>query len=85
MPNPKFQNVAGTKPAFFYGYVIVIAAFLTQMLMFGSFYSFGVFFKPLATEFGWSRAVTSGAFSATILMGGIFGIVMWLRHIYLEK
>ena len=64
------------RPAFFYGYIVVVAAFFVIMLMFGAFYSFGVFFKPLSTEFGWSRAVTSGAFSAKMLMGGIFSIVM---------
>ena len=62
--------------AFFYGYIVVLAAFFVIMLMFGTFYSFGVFFKPLATEFGWSRAITSSAFSAKMLMGGIFSIVM---------
>jgi len=35
--------------------------------------SFGVFFKPLSADFGWTRAVTSGAFSlCTILFGFLF-------------
>jgi len=46
------------------------------MLMFGAFYSFGIFFKPLATEFGWSSAVISGAFSVKMFLGGLFSIVM---------
>ena len=76
MTNQGIPRLTKAEPRFFYGYVIVIVAFLIQMLMYGSFYSFGVFFKPLAAEFDWSRAVTSGAFSAKMLMGGIFSIVM---------
>ena len=76
MPNPKFQNVAGTKPAFFYGYIVVVTAFLIQMFMFGAFYSFGVFFKPVAAEFGWSRAAIAGAFTSMTFLSGIFSIVM---------
>ena len=43
------------KPRFFYGYVVVVAAFLILVVMWGTFYSFGVFFKPLLTEFGFLR------------------------------
>jgi MFS family permease len=50
-------------PAFFYGYVIVLATFIIAVVVEGLLYSFGVFFEPLLSEFGWTRAVTSGAFS----------------------
>ncbi len=57
-------------PKFFYGYVIVAAGFLSSMFMVGAFTSFGVFFKPLLSEFGWTRAMTSAAMSiATMVMG----------------
>ncbi len=43
------------------------------------FYGFSVFFKPILTEFGWSRAVTAGAVSASRLEGGLEGpIIGWL-------
>ena len=51
------------KPGFFYGYFIVLAGFLGLMILYGTQYSFGVFFKPMLAEFGWSRALTSGAYS----------------------
>lgn len=38
-------------------------------------YSFGVFLKPIAAEFGWMRATTSGAYSMGVFALGIFFIV----------
>jgi MFS family permease len=35
---------------FFYGYIIVVAAFLLMAIMWGSLYVFGVFFEPLLAE-----------------------------------
>ena len=67
---------ANTKPRFFYGYIVVAAAFLVMMLSFGIHNSFGVFLNPLITEFGWSRAVTSGTFSLSMVVYGALSIVM---------
>jgi len=63
------------RPRFFYGYIIVFVAFLIMMIMWGTFYSFGIFFEPILAEFGWSRAVTSGAFSLSMVLTGFFAIV----------
>jgi MFS family permease len=63
------------KPNFFYGYFIVGAAFLTVMVMLGAQYSFGIFFKPMLDEFGWSRALTSGAYSLNVVIQGLFTIL----------
>ena len=63
------------KPRFFYGYVVVVAAFLAMVLMPGTFFAFGIFFKPLSSEFGWSRALTSGAFSLSTLLAGVLAMV----------
>jgi len=42
-------------------------------------YSYGVFFKHLVADFGWSRAATSGVHSLMMLTHGVFAIVMgWL-------
>ena len=60
---------------YFYGYIIVIVAFLLSILGWGTFYVYGVFFNPLVKEFAWTRATTSGAFSSSILVAGIVGIV----------
>ncbi len=61
---------------FFYGHVVVMAAFVIFMAVFGVHYAFGVFLKPLLEEFGWGRAVTSGAFSLSWLLQGLSAIVM---------
>lgn len=63
------------KPRFFYGYIIVAAAFLVLIISWGTNYSFGIFLKPLAAQFGWTRAETSGAYSLSFLVAGVLCIV----------
>jgi len=65
-----------TEPRFFYGYIVVIAAFIILLVSFGVLHSFGVFFKPILTEFDWTRAATSSAFSLAFIVQGILGIIM---------
>ena len=43
--------------------------------MWGVMQSFGVFFKPLTAEFGWTRAETSGAYSTSMLALGLLFMV----------
>ena len=62
------------KPKFFYGYAIVASAFITMSVVWGTVQSFGLFFKPVLNEFGWSRAATSGAFSLSFLVFGILSM-----------
>ncbi|TES83971.1 MAG: MFS transporter [Dehalococcoidia bacterium] len=77
MPKREASNLtAARKPRFFYGYVIVLLCFFIMLLMFGTFYSFGVFFKPLSAEFGWTRTATSGAYSLAAFLSGLLAIVM---------
>ncbi|MFC1912053.1 MFS transporter [Chloroflexota bacterium] len=47
-----------------------------MMIMLGGFYSFGIFFKPLLEKFGWTRAMTSGAFSLSLVILSLFAIVV---------
>src|SRR3989304_5893725 len=63
-------------PQFFYGYTVVLAAFFIMVISFGTLYTFGIFFNPLLVEFGWTRAMTSGAFSLSFLLQGALGMVM---------
>jgi MFS family permease len=63
------------QPRFFYGYTIILVSFFMLMISWGSMYSFGVFFKPVLTEFGWTRAATSGAQSLNLVLMGGFGIL----------
>jgi hypothetical protein len=41
----------------FNGWFIVAAGFLMELTLGEAFWSFGVFFKPLENEFGWSRSL----------------------------
>lgn len=65
----------GTKEGkFFYGYIILIACFLSLMILQGAIYSYGVFLKPVLVDFGWTRASTAGAFSIYYVLWGLWGI-----------
>jgi len=63
----------------FYGWWIVLATNLICMVGYGTWlYCFGVFFKPMSTEFGWTRAMTAGAYSFRGIQGGIASpVVGW--------
>lgn len=66
-----------TRRGLFYGWWIVIACW--TITLYGSgifFYGFSVFFQPIVTEFGWSRAVTSGAFALSQAEGFIEGPII---------
>jgi MFS family permease len=65
-----------TKPRFFYGYFVVTAAFFILVVSFGPYSAFGLFLNPLIAEFGWTRALTSGAFSLSMFIYGLLGIVV---------
>ncbi len=60
---------------YFYGYNIVAAGFIIQGVCIGAMFTYGVFFKEFQAEFGWSRAMISGASSLGFLMMGAFGIL----------
>ncbi len=62
------------KPRIFYGWWIVLAAMVVNILsgLFG-LYGFGLFIIPLVNEFGWSRAAISAAMSLSSAEGGLLG------------
>ena len=53
---------------FSYGYIVVSASLVIVTIAEGILYSFGVFFAPLLGEFGWTRAMTSGALSLSTVV-----------------
>ncbi|MBI2832071.1 MAG: MFS transporter [Chloroflexi bacterium] len=69
--NAPLQSPDKGQQKFFYGYVIVIAGFFVMFVMSGMLYTYGIFLKPIAEEFGWSRAVTSGAYSMAVFLFGL--------------
>ncbi|MFC1995603.1 MFS transporter [Chloroflexota bacterium] len=75
MANDEAPQFPGSEPKFFYGYIIVAVAVLIMLAMYGVSFAFGVFFNPVLTEFGWTRATTSGAFSLSVIITGLLTIV----------
>lgn len=76
MSNQAVHRTTNTESRFFYGYIVVAASLLIILLTYGMRTSFGVFFKPMINEFDWTRALTSGAVTLSMLMQGLWGILM---------
>lgn len=63
------------KKNYFYGYTIVATSFLIQAVCIGAMFTYGVFFKELQQEFGWSRALIAGASSMAFFVMGAGAII----------
>jgi len=63
------------KDRLFYGWVVVAVCFLLTAVVFGTRYSFGVFFKSLERDFELTRAATSGVFSAYMVICCVFAVL----------
>ncbi len=60
------------KKGMFYGWWIVLAGTLCLFIAYGArFYSFGIFFKPMASELHWSRTMTAGAMTLSTILYGL--------------
>ncbi len=68
------NNADTGKKKLFYGFIVVAACFVVMIMVYGLNYSFGIFFKPVAADFGWNKATTSGAYSLMAFLSGIIGI-----------
>ncbi len=55
------------KSNIFYGWFVVAAGFFITFTLGEAIWSFGIFLKPLANEFGWSRALISSAYTAFMI------------------
>jgi MFS family permease len=74
--NKEANQPPNTEPRFSYGHIVVGVAFLIMAASWGLYSIFGVSLNPLLTDFGWTRATTSGAFSLSLLLSGAVGIAM---------
>jgi len=75
LDKPSLSSKRSDNPRFFYGYIVVIAAFCVMAVQAAGIYSFGVFLKPVSAEFEWSRALTSGAHSICMVVTGLLCVV----------
>jgi MFS family permease len=74
------QSLTANKPRFYYGYIIVIAGTIILMSIIGLYLSMGVFFKPMLSEFGWTRGITSASWAISNIVSGTFYIISsWLN------
>jgi MFS family permease len=60
-----------SRPAIFYGWVIVATTFLIALVTVGGRSAFGVFVVPMSEEFGWSRSTVSLAAALGFLVNGL--------------
>lgn len=68
-----------TQGLFFYGYIVAAAGFVVWMIGFGISNTFGIFYKPMLLEFGWTRADTVFAYSlSTFMMASLSIVTGWL-------
>ena len=74
--NENVHHTPAPNPRFFYGYIVVAASFVIMVVAQGVYIVFGIFFNPLLEEFGWTRAVISGAYSLSSIIQGVLGIAM---------
>ena len=68
----RLGTTAKKKSGVYYGYRIVAVCFLIMVVACGIQFSFGVFFKPISENFGWTRAATAGTFT----MGGLIAAAL---------
>lgn len=68
------------KPRIFYGWVVVAVAFITMAIAISARTSFSLLYPEILAEFGWSRAMTAGAYSlgfvASITLLPVVGLLM---------
>lgn len=77
--NQEPEQLPAPKPGFYYGYIIVLCAFISMVAILILPYSYGVFFKPMAAELGWNRTIVSGAYSLSRIVAGLMSIALgWL-------
>ena len=66
-------SAAAKRPRLFYGWIVVVASGIVVAVGSGCyFYGLGAFFVPLTQEFGWSRTLTSTAYSLDRVLVCVF-------------
>ena len=58
-----------------YGWVMVFVGFSLMAMSFGALGAVGVFLKPIAEEFGWSRGSVALGFTTAALSAALFGML----------
>jgi len=65
------MNMKSVPGGIFYGWWVVVGAFLVVFVGYGTFYSFPVFYPSFVQQFGWSRTEVSLAGALALLVTGL--------------
>jgi len=76
MANEEMNRSYRKESGLFYGYVVVGASLMIMSIMWAGYNAFGVFFVPVLNEFGWTRAMTAGAFSLASMINALLTIAV---------
>ena len=63
------QTVSASR--LFYGWIVLIACFLTTMMASGTMMAFGVFINPLVDDMGWSHSALSFTYALSSIVSGV--------------
>ena len=67
----------------FYGWIILLACFLTTMMASGTMMAFGVFINPLVDDMGWSHSALSFTYALSAVVSGVGVLAIGsYMHIY---
>lgn len=82
-PSPAAPSPAPGRPPsfaarlpFFFGWVIILVAFLTVAVSVTTRTAFSLMFPPIVDEFGWDRGLAAGAFSFGFLISAVISPVV---------
>jgi len=74
------ENTTKAKSGFFYGYWVLLACFLCQVIGSGfTMYCFSVYVKPLTTDFGWNRTGIMAASTVMNIVSACAAILVGLK------
>jgi MFS family permease len=76
MASNELRQPSVARQGLFYGYIVAVASLLISMSAYGVHSAFGIFFKPMSGDLGWTRAVTSGAVLIFWVIHGFMSIVI---------
>ncbi|HKA21718.1 MAG TPA: MFS transporter [Blastocatellia bacterium] len=54
----------------YYGWIVVAVSFVTMAIVSPAWFSFSLFYPPILTEFGWTRAATASVYSLNLFVSG---------------
>jgi MFS family permease len=74
--NPQPVSAQKTRKGLYYGFIIAILSFCIFIVAYGLRFSYGVFFKPMSAELGWNSATTSLVYSISMILEGVFNIIL---------